>query len=490
MKRISAFIIAKITKNTIDRGLGETFFRDYNNAMSKKIFKIGLICFISITLLWFLYLKLANPFDSDEGLVLGGAWRLWQGEKIYTDFFEYVTPGSFYLIYWVWNIFDTPSYLLAKAFSLLCLLLSAFGVYLISKKSGLNKNFSMASAATFIYIAMAWPTLSYNIIVLPFLIWSSWAFLAFIKNKKNSFLALSAILSGFSALILQHKFVAIFVANLIFLSIYFLKTGKTKELPKKLAIFLPLSILPLFLLFLWPFQTIYETFFLLPLFNYVKTSTMGLAYFPIASALWFFVFLLSIKKSSLEIKYLLCLQAFFYLGNIQRADFLHLTAVSFPLIIMAWKLLQDRVKKHQPLIGLILLPIILILLVAQASNLFLYKIGSKKAETLYKEYVQKNCSDEYIYTGPFLPGFYFYLQKTPPFKSDFLLYGVNSPKDFDLVVKKLEDKKPSCVFSGHKICQYMPVDKNNQADEFIEKNYYKDADIGNIEIYKIKNAGQ
>lgn len=335
---------------------------------------------------------------------------------------------------------------------------------------------------------MSWPTLSYNIIVLPFLIWSSWAFLVFIKEKKDSYLVLSAILSGLSALVLQHKFVAIFAANIIFLSVHLFKTGEKKELLKKLSFFIPLSILPLFVLFLWPFQTIYETFFLLPLFNYVKTSTMGLAYFPIAATLWLFVFLLFFKKSSPEIKYLLCLQAFLYLGNIQRADFLHLTAVSFPMIILSWKIFQDKLNRRRLFIGAISLPVVVILLSAQASNLLITKTNGEKATTLYDEYLRKNCGEEQIYAGPFLPGFYFYFKKAAPFKSDFLLYGVNSPSDFDLAVKKLEDKKPRCILSGHKICQYMPVDKDNPADEFIERNYYKDTEIGNIEIYKIKNT--
>src|SRR2546422_8242577 len=56
----------------------------------------------SASLLWiavFVYL-LAFPLQfnqSDEGLVLYGAKRILQGQVLYKDFFEFITPGIFYL---------------------------------------------------------------------------------------------------------------------------------------------------------------------------------------------------------------------------------------------------------------------------------------------------------------------------------------------------------------------------------------------------------
>ena len=73
-----------------------------------------------------------HPLDSDEGVILEGAWNIINNKELYVDFHSFIPPGSYYLIYFTWLVFGV-SYFAAKAAAILLLILSAFGVYKISE---------------------------------------------------------------------------------------------------------------------------------------------------------------------------------------------------------------------------------------------------------------------------------------------------------------------------------------------------------------------
>ncbi len=95
---------------------------------------------VDIKIVWWLCLLLItilfhskHILDSDEGVILDGAWNLLNGKKLYIDFFEFITPGSFYIVLWAWKIFGA-SYWVAKFLSILIIFFSAVGLYKISNK--------------------------------------------------------------------------------------------------------------------------------------------------------------------------------------------------------------------------------------------------------------------------------------------------------------------------------------------------------------------
>ena len=57
-------------------------------------------------------------FNLDDGVILAGAWDMYNGKKIYLDFFSYISPLSFYFIFFVWKLFGV-SYFVAKFFSII-----------------------------------------------------------------------------------------------------------------------------------------------------------------------------------------------------------------------------------------------------------------------------------------------------------------------------------------------------------------------------------
>ena len=193
--------------------------------------------------------------NSDEGIITAGAWNMINGKEIYTDFFEFITPGSFYLIFFTWKIFGV-SFFTAKAISIFILSLCAFGIFKIS--SEFEKNF-YTYLVPFLYIFSTnyWPIINHNFYNIFFVIWSLYFFINFLKNKKKSNLIFSAILTCLSMLFLQHKGFLIFVSIFSFL-LYKLYVNKNKAWFYFLVLYSSISILPLLLLLMkWPSSLLY-----------------------------------------------------------------------------------------------------------------------------------------------------------------------------------------------------------------------------------------
>ncbi|MFQ6083541.1 MAG: ArnT family glycosyltransferase [Candidatus Aminicenantia bacterium] len=89
--------------------------------------------------------------NDDEGVYLYSAWRISLGEIPYQDFFLSQTPLSFYLTGFLFKLF-TPSVSLARGICYLLFLITAFFIYLISRKIfHLNKFLSLMSGVIFIF---------------------------------------------------------------------------------------------------------------------------------------------------------------------------------------------------------------------------------------------------------------------------------------------------------------------------------------------------
>lgn len=70
---------------------------------------------LAIFFVSFFYLcifRRSSWIDLDEGIILQGAQRILDGQVLYRDFFSFFTPGSYYLLAWVWHVFG-DSYLVA-----------------------------------------------------------------------------------------------------------------------------------------------------------------------------------------------------------------------------------------------------------------------------------------------------------------------------------------------------------------------------------------
>src|SRR3990172_11521878 len=107
-------------------------------------------------------LNFGHPINSDEGVILNGAWQMFNGKSLYKDFFSFIAPGSYFWIKWSFDILG-PSYWSAKLFSLILLLLSVYAVYQIAMSLAQSKSVAVLSAWLWLFIAsIGTPMINHN----------------------------------------------------------------------------------------------------------------------------------------------------------------------------------------------------------------------------------------------------------------------------------------------------------------------------------------
>ena len=151
--------------------------------LNNHTLKIYLYYLVLLLLSIFFYYQ--HSFDADEGVILNGAWNLFNNFNLYTDFFEIIPPGSFYLIYYGFKLFG-PYYFIANIISLLLVWGGAIGIYKsldLIKRNKANFIFPIF----FILSLVSMPIINHNLYNVFFLIWSVFFFLQGLKNNSNLF---------------------------------------------------------------------------------------------------------------------------------------------------------------------------------------------------------------------------------------------------------------------------------------------------------------
>jgi 4-amino-4-deoxy-L-arabinose transferase-like glycosyltransferase len=97
--------------------------------------------------------------EPDEGIILQGAQRILRGEVLYRDFFSFLTPGSYYLLAFLFKIFGSSILVARTALVLLGAIYSVI-TYLLARR--------VCSRATAAFVAaiVTLTTLPYRFLVL------------------------------------------------------------------------------------------------------------------------------------------------------------------------------------------------------------------------------------------------------------------------------------------------------------------------------------
>ena len=453
--------------------------------MNKKIAKVVWIFLLGCLAVWLFFLKTKNCLDSDEGLILGGAWRLFNGEHLYLDFFEYLPPASFYLIYGIWKFFGA-SYLTASLLAIANILAVLGAIYLIAKKCQAGR-FSIFAPILFLIFCASWPLIGHNVFVLAPLAWSTYLFIVFLQKKSWHYLATSGLLAGLTGLFLQHRFLALIGAGLFCLLFFNWRQGIKRALGL-MALYSLFFCLPLGFLLFWPVGLLYQNLVLQLFSGYSKISSVGPLFFIIAMALVFLLFWLLGKKRSKEENYLLILQIFLLGSSLSRPDFFHVFCVAFPMLILFLVVLNKKINgifKEKIIWSLMIFVLVCLAQIVVGLSFNLRNVDLQRRELF--SLVTKNCSSgEYTYAGPFLPGFYFELKKKSPSAYDYIFPGIQSPRQLQEAADAILAKRPSCAIINRKIMVNMPLEQDNPVEKYIFNHYEKVTEFKGFEIYKLK----
>ncbi|MEI7498018.1 MAG: hypothetical protein WCK11_01900 [Candidatus Falkowbacteria bacterium] len=456
------------------------------NSLNKIIFILG-IFFVAIIIFY----HMSYLGDPDNGVLTEGAWRLYHGDKLYLDFFEYIPPGNFYIIYWAWLILG-PHYWIAKSIGIVGILLGALGLY-FSGKIVSNSRLVLMPPALFLIASAGWPIINHNSFSTTIIIWFTFFIIKFLNQKKQILmLSVAGFLLGLSGLFLLHRSIIVFIATIIFLLWQYTKNSLKYILFFTLSFILPLTILIIF----WPIDTIFKSLIVFPLFNYEAINQYPKIFFYplVLSSLLIFYYSRNVRNNIYY--FLIFIQAGLFWTTLSRPDYSHLTIAVFPTLLWCSYALAQNIRQNIQWVSMFIISMFIYFpalgwIVGIFDNYVFFTKPLYMHDNSLTRYFNKNCSSSpYIYAGPFSPSLYPDLRKLNPTSFPFLLTNHNTKSQFELAAKQLYKNKPGCILMNYDLVKKFSYTINNPVDNFINNNYQAGKKFGSTQFFLPKTCLQ
>ena len=447
----------------------------------KKLFKKYFYYLFLLALIFFLFYK--HSLNADEGVILNGAWNLFNKRTLYVDFFEIIAPGSFYLINLFFKLFS-PNYFIANIVSLIILWLGSLGIYQstnLIQKNKLNFLFPIF----FILSLAPFPIINHNLYSTVLLIWSSYFFIKGIKSNSLKNFIISGFLGGLSIIFLQQKGIAFCAASFIFILFFILKNKNYYF--KNILGYCVGIIIPVICLFLkWSPNLLWKNLIVFPMLTYWEVNQTSFLLLLSFFLVLFYFFIYFIKKSIL-IKYLLFVQFFLLLSTIPLPDYYHLIINIFPLLILSSLLLANNNNKMTKLLIIVFIFILNIPTFSYLKNNYKPFYSCKKNPD-YQElmvYIEKKCEGKYIYSGPFLPNLYLETKKLSATPFGLLIENQSTDEQYNEALNYFKKNQPTCAVLNYYDNMYIKFNStgNNVLENYIKNNYKLEYQKNNFFIY-------
>ncbi|MDZ7798914.1 MAG: glycosyltransferase family 39 protein [Patescibacteria group bacterium] len=437
---------------------------------NKKISRVSLV--LSLFLISAFLLHFWYGLSSDEGIALNGAWNIYNGRMLYHDFFEYISPGSFYLIYGIFSLFGA-SYLIVKIFSFLCLVLSTWLIYKIFlilspyKTAGL-----IATFVFFIITSLSYPLINHNTYSLFLTIILTYFLFKYLSEKKVLYIFLSGILSALTFYFLQNKGIAL----IIWLGIFLVYLYKKNKISLKHIIYSLSGILLIFAIGLMTWGIFVFTALLRIVRIYHDVNKISYTFILLFIIIWLGLLILYKKNDRLKDKYcwLFGLQLALFISILNLPDIYHLLLNSFPLIILSALLIREKYNVFRKYFSKKLLSVFVILIIFIIYASLFLKFTERLETSNYTKNMIKDIKNtvkkESIFAHPFLPGLYFELKKYNPYYTNVIETIQGNQFFLDKNYNILINEKPSYIITNYKIGERFNYQKNI-IDQYIENNY-------------------
>jgi len=444
-------------------------------------------------LFWFALAVLAVFFHSDhflngdEGVTLNGAWNLYNHRHLYFDFFSFLPPLSFYLIYWIWLILGV-SFWSAKAFSIILLLAGAFGLFKISEHLR-SHPINYFVPFLFILISSWWWIINHNFYHLVFSIWSCYFLLLFLENNTRRHCLAAALLASASIATLQQKGLLFALASFLII-LFFNKRqfGRRRFLAAALYV-LGVAAPLVLLLFFWPLSVLWQNLVIFPLFHYIEANRLPYYLLFLASISWL-LFAWPFRSYDYRRWALLILSGVLIISCYPLPDYYHLSMALVLLLPMLPDLLDKlnnpagrcrRVLAISGLTWLWLWP------VSHFLAFFFFNFSFTK-DYPFLDYIRRECPGQYLQVGPFLPNVYLETGKLSATSFDILITGHQTAEQFAQAAAQLEVNQPVCAVTAYPASlSRFRHQLDNPVDNFIRANYQPVFTEGSITVWKYRN---
>ena len=424
----------------------------------------------------------------DEGATINIAWQLLQGKTIYSQLFqEFISPGSGYLILYIWKLFGTYNYLIVKLSFIILVGLSAI---LFSKSAwSISKSNFRQNMALFTLIPTFCPTVLINHNTLSSLvaIWCLYLIIEAYYGKKNTFLYLflAGITTALCLWFLQTKGLSVFGA--IILSIFFFKIRPVQKFQSLLSYSVGFVVTLWILFFKFSVHSLIEALIIFPReIGYISANLKQLDYFILSLMLLILCCMVFyyIKSKNNLIIILFFFQLMLFLSFANNINLGHFSINIFPflLIVLTFVKKNKIITEENILICVIsyfaYTSFILIFL-----TLNIYNVEIFRTKKLFDARWDNIKSARNIYAGPFMPNLYYELGKENimPMPNMQFCKGVCAT----FAIEQLKLKRPEYALVDLESLKGFGYTPDNPIDQYILTHYKYCRNIDDIQVYTL-----
>lgn len=433
-------------------------------------------------------LTLAHRLSADEGQILTGAWNLYNGRRIYEDFFEFIGPASFA---WVELFFRAiaPTYSVALIASQLLLLLSLWAFHATARLVIPGRPARIAASLIWLLLATTPPFINHNSYgsflgtLLTFLLLSGdsrgarWRWTAFAAG----------VTAGLTFFFLQPKGGMLLAASILALA---LPEGVERRWPtgqvvtggselhraglRLLRFGMGAALAGLWGLWLWGLNPV--TSILTVARGNVAMNHLTLSYWPLAAALSVaaLVGVASYREGLWDRStvVLLLVQGALWGATLHLPDSWHLAINAFPLVLLLGRLAAfslDRLRARAwrwTLAGLFFVVVLLGVGRSVSRN-----VSDTVAAREWLDEMEAIVDGHEFYAFTLLPSFYLELQTPNPFYNSVLYTGSHPAEHFERNRAILARRRTPFVIADYALVERYGHDPANPVDIYLRREY-------------------
>ncbi|MGE5425501.1 MAG: ArnT family glycosyltransferase [Bacillota bacterium] len=415
--------------------------------------------------------------NADEGVILNGAWNIFNGREPFTDYFTFIPPLSSYLVAAAFSL-TGAAFWSAKALAIIFVIMGAVAVFRLTKRFGARQASYFSPILFLILTSWHW-IINHNFFNLVVILWAVNFLLSYRERRKMSSFIVAAFVTGLSIILLQQKGLAFLGAEAVWL--LWVENGWKRKF-SQVIVFLSIALIPLALLFLiFPAKLVFDQLIIFPIFNYIEANRFSLALFwwavaGLACLVW------DRRRSSKEEWLLYYIAALLLLSCLPLPDSYHLTIALLPVLPMVVIGMTDR-KTMWTWIYL-----------AIFACLFLYPVSRYASAALepgmepgFIEYVKHNCPGAYLHAGPFFPNAYYETQKLSASSFDILITGHQTRAQFADAAAAIAEKMPICVVRSFSSSLHrFRYNSDNPVERLIDDKYEPVFEDAWVSVWKMK----
>ncbi|MDD5109852.1 MAG: hypothetical protein PHI63_01375 [Patescibacteria group bacterium] len=392
-----------------------------------------------------------NP---DVGQTLTSAWQITQGLVPYRDFFEFRTPGSFYVLAGVFQWFGA-TYLAAKIFGTLLVLLTAFGLDRLCRLFTGSGWARVAVQIAWMGLLLQFPLISFNTYAHLASIWAGYvAVQAWRKRTPAWFAGLGAAAAGVTWMLQQRGLAFILVGLGMALAV------RRWKIFFAFAAGLSIALLPFLV---WPPQLLWAQLVVYPLMQYPGAAYRSLGWVMAGAAVLSVLAIVAMHAGRNRTGFwpLWWIAAASLATTWSRADWSHL-ALAFWAVPVLWfscaaGFAGGSGRRQEQCRRAFRWQVALVYVFGiSAGSVFVRSQWASLAADPFRLHVpfweelavlvqQRTAPDEPIFATPYLPQLYFFSQRPNATRHNWLMSRLDPPEYFSEVIDELESAKPRLV---------------------------------------------